>query len=412
MTIVAAVPVRRSRKLTAVSVRVAILARRLRNVVHGVLALRDVALVARNSRMPALQRISRRGVRGHRKRRRLESLDGVARLAFSLVRPRSELPVMRVLMAVRAQSVCDGRLEIPMSMAIGASNAAVLAQQREIRLRVIEAFQLRHSCPIRRVVAGLARPGEAAFVRVSMASSARREGQADILHVRLRIRHGGMALGACHSSVSTRQRKLRRRVAESASRLPRVRVVARSTIRTELPAMFVRMTTLALRRKPKISVVQVFSQNACTRGRRDIRGLVAIVTTGRCVLTGEQETSLPMVDSLPVRLPANKRKIGAIVFGVAHSAVLASSVRRDPHRMHAAPLRDSLPNLNMTVEALELHLPPAKRVTFGAAQHTRQRFMCLRQRTRRDLRGGIRGKENARKSTTNEVAGSSWKPDK
>jgi len=124
-------------------------------------------------------------------------------------------------------------------------------------------------------------------------------------------------------------------------------------------------------------VVQIFGKNARARGRWDIRGLVTIVAACGGVLAGEWKPRLAMVNRFAVRLPANQWKIGAIVLGMANCAVLASRVRCNPHRVHAAPLRNPLANLHVAIEALELHFPPAKRVAFRAAEHTRQRFMRL-----------------------------------
>jgi len=151
-------------------------------------------------------------------------------------------------MAVRAQRMRHRRFEVAMCVAVGASDCAVLAQQGETRLRMVEPFQLCYSSPARRVVTRLARASEAALVRVRMASGACGKRQADILHVRLRISHAGVALGAGHRRVSARQRKFRRGMAKRGGGLPRVCVVARRAIRAQLPAMFVRMAALALRR--------------------------------------------------------------------------------------------------------------------------------------------------------------------
>ena len=125
-------------------------------------------------------------------------------------------------------------------------------------------------------------------------------------------------------------------------------------------------------------MVQIFGENSGARRRRNIRGFMAIVTTGGCVLAGERKAGFAMVECFAVGLPADQRKVGAVVLGVARSAVFARRIRGNPHRVHAAPLGDSLANLNVAIEALKLYFAAAKRVALRAVERARKRFVRLR----------------------------------
>lgn len=205
VAIFAAIQVRCGNKLPLMNILMAALAGRLRDLVNRVLSLGDVALVARDRSMAPIERVHARRMRRHGEGRRLEPIDRMTRTALALVRPRHELPVMRVLVTIRAERVCHRSFEVAACVAIGARHRGMLAQQREIRLRVIEALELRHAIPIRRVVARLAGPGEGAFVRIAVAAGARREGQPNIFHIRLGVSHGNVAFRAGHGRMSARK---------------------------------------------------------------------------------------------------------------------------------------------------------------------------------------------------------------
>jgi hypothetical protein len=75
---------------------------------------------------------------GYAKRRRLPAIYRVAALAATSVRPLQELPVVHILVTIHAVRKRYLRLEVPVFMALQATHRPVLAQQRELRLRVIE----------------------------------------------------------------------------------------------------------------------------------------------------------------------------------------------------------------------------------------------------------------------------------
>ena len=105
------------------NVNVAILALRLCNLENGVLALRafrHVAFVASNRFVFALQGILCCCVILHRKRGRLKPIHRVARRALTPVAV-TELPLVRILVAIHALSECNRCLEV----ASGVTSAAL-----------------------------------------------------------------------------------------------------------------------------------------------------------------------------------------------------------------------------------------------------------------------------------------------
>ena len=91
--------------------------------------------------------------------------------------------------------------------------------------------------------------------------------------------------------------------------------------------------------------------------------------------TGKGKAGLAVVYRFAVRLPANQRKVGAVVLGMAGHAILARGVRRKPGRVHTASLRHPLANLGMAIEASKLHLSAAEFMALRAVQRARERFM-------------------------------------
>lgn len=132
--------------------------------------------------------------------------------------------------------------------------------------------------------------------------------------------------------------------------------------------MLIHVAALAIGGKAKICVVQILDQDARACRCGNVRGLVTIIAACARVTAGQGEARLAVVYRFAVRLPANQRKIGAVMLGMTRNAVLTRCVRRDPHRVHALPLRDSLANLHMAIEAPKLHIPDAKHMALRAAQ--------------------------------------------
>ena len=144
----------------------------------------------------------------HRESGGFPSLHVVAGSALAAIRPLHELPLVRIgFVTVHAFRKNEGLLEIAISVALGAFHRGMLAFQRELRFRVVEAFihrLQRNLLPAAGVVARLAALREAAVVRIFVAVRAGIERNAGIL--RLPIRSVYMALGALHLCVQSGQR--------------------------------------------------------------------------------------------------------------------------------------------------------------------------------------------------------------
>ena len=112
---------------------------------------------------------------------------------------------------------------------------------------MIETLELRDPRPARRVMTGLARCGEAAFVRVRVASRARGKGKTRVFHVRLRgIGNRWMAFRTSDGGMGARQRVLCGGVNETRRGTPSVDIVAARAVRAELSMVHVRVTARAI----------------------------------------------------------------------------------------------------------------------------------------------------------------------
>src|SRR5580693_571869 len=123
-----------------------------------------MTLRALQAGMAALQRICRRSVLLHCEQGRFPSLYVVAGGALAAIGAFGELPVVCVFVAIHALLKRQESLEIPTGMALGTIDADVLAQQRKLRLGVVEVFVdalERHLLPSTRAVARLATLREA-----------------------------------------------------------------------------------------------------------------------------------------------------------------------------------------------------------------------------------------------------------
>lgn len=137
----AGVEVRRGGELSSVAVAVAIGAMLKLDLKLCVFALGKMALIAAHSGMSALQRISAGRVVLHGKRRRLPSVDSVARGALALIGARGELAFVRVgLVAICALCKHQRLLEVAARVALGTLNARMLSFQRKLRLGMVKAL--------------------------------------------------------------------------------------------------------------------------------------------------------------------------------------------------------------------------------------------------------------------------------
>jgi len=223
----------------------------------------------------AVERIGNGGVVFHAEDRGFPALHGVARGALATIGAGDELAMMGILVTIRTFGVGNRSLEVALLVAVAAGDRSVFAHQGKIRLRMIETFELSYAFPVCRVVTGLARCREAAFVRVGVAGRALVKGKPGVFDVGLGIRNGHMAFGAGKRSVRAGELEFRGAVVESGGRLPSGGSVAARTVGSNLPMVLVRMATGAISRKAKVGVVEVFDDDARSRGSGNVSGLVA-----------------------------------------------------------------------------------------------------------------------------------------
>ena len=123
-----------------VTVGMAISAARKLDLIQGVLALRNVALHALQPGVAALQRVVGGSVFFHGEKGRLPTLHVVAGRALAAVLTLDELPVMSILVAIRALLKRNLLLEIAVGVALGAIDGGVLALERVLGLGVVETL--------------------------------------------------------------------------------------------------------------------------------------------------------------------------------------------------------------------------------------------------------------------------------
>jgi len=280
---VAGVEIRSSRKLPRMPVGMAVSAARELDFEQRVLPLRNMTLRALQPRMPALQRIRAGSVLLHGEGRWFPALHVMTRGAFSAVGTFGELAVVRIgLVAVHALGESQRFLKVASGVALGAINRSMFAEQREPGLRVVEAFVhalQRDFLPSTRAVAGLAGLREAAAMRVLMAVGALAKRNSNIL--RLAVVPIGVALGALRLDVQAGQGIAGLGVIELADvdGFPIFHVVARLAVRPQAPFVLVFMARDASRGQAEIGACQILGLNRRPFLRRNVGGIVALVTS-------------------------------------------------------------------------------------------------------------------------------------
>ena len=139
MALLAAIVPRGGGKLPVVLILVAIDAARKTHLEFCVLPRRRMTRSACYRRMRERKRESSLCMIGRYESRWAPALHRVAALALTPIGPPGELALVLILVAVGADVMRNCRFEIATLMAAHACHFGVLALQRELRLRVIEA---------------------------------------------------------------------------------------------------------------------------------------------------------------------------------------------------------------------------------------------------------------------------------
>ena len=287
MALVASIEIGGRGKLIGMSIGMAIGAALKLDFVKGVLALRNVALHALQARVTALQRVVGRSVFFHGEKGRLPSLYVVAGRTFAAILTLYELPVMSILVAIRALLEWDLLLEIAVGVALGAIDGGVLALERVLGLGVVEALvdglQV-DPLPSTGVVAGVATLREAAVVRILVAIGALAEWNANVL--RLAIGTVGVTLAALHLRMQSGERITGFGVVELAHvhGFPVNEVVAGLARRAQTALVEIFVTGRAGGGQTKVGAVQILFLDGRAFLRRDAGGIVTFVAFHPCVL--------------------------------------------------------------------------------------------------------------------------------
>jgi len=266
----AAIVVRRPRKLAVVDIRVAVRAVREFHLVDRCATRWQVALGTLHASVSAFQRVLGSRVFFHAKERRLPVVDGVALGALALPRALGELALVNVEVAIHAVRKSQRLFEIASYMTGRATHRRVLAQQRVPRLGVIKSKDWEQFFPAGGPVAGLAtlrRERPFMWVHVTINAGAEShiaESRWSAGFIRL------MAFFTSHFDVHPRQRITRLRMVELLRGFPIVYVVTALAIVSQLVFVRVRMAGKAVLRQAEEALRQVFVLNQWPEGGRDI----------------------------------------------------------------------------------------------------------------------------------------------
>ena len=287
MALVASIEIGGRGKLIGMSIGMAIGAALKLDFVKGVLALRNVALHALQARVTALQRVVGRSVFFHGEKGRLPSLYVVAGRTFAAILTLDELPVMSILVAIRALLEWDLLLEIAVGVALGAIDSEVLALEGVLGLGVVES--LVHGLqvdplPSAGIVAGVATLRETAVVRILVTIGALAEWNANVF--RLAIGTVGVTLGALHLRMQSGEGITGFGVVELAhvDGFPVDEVVAGLARRAQTALVEIFVTGRAGGGQTKIGAVQILFLDGRAFLRRDAGGSVTFVAFHPCVL--------------------------------------------------------------------------------------------------------------------------------
>lgn len=237
-------------KLPFVLVFVAVDAKRKLDLESCIVAGWNMTVGTLNRRVRKGQREARFCMVRHRKCGGAPTLHRVARFTFATIRPIRKLPPMRIrFVAVCARIVRQRSFEVRSLVTLLAWDINVLAEQGELRLRMVERDFGVRLLPRKGCMARVAALCEAALVRVAMAVCASGKRQSCVANLSVRCR--SMATLAQNVTMLTCQGIAGLRVIESLfiddPNLPIFRRVASSALAAQTPLMFIFVACTATR---------------------------------------------------------------------------------------------------------------------------------------------------------------------
>lgn len=367
------------------------------DLVAGLVPRRRVALLAGHQRVPSSEWVLRLLVRGQGEGCGFPAVHRVAGAALAAAGAGGELPLVRVGVAVQTARVRYRLREIggPVTAPAGYSN--VLSGQRELGPQMIKLLGHPRRAPGVIAVAGRARDGEGATMRVLMAWRATGERQAGELRPLHSIARSRMALRAFDSPVRAGKLKTRGAVVEAWRGLPCREGMALRAPGAELAPVLVGVAAQALARKPEIRPAEISDDDAAPFNSGNASGRMTLPALQAPVPALERVTRLAVIEFGKIDVPANRNEALAVVFGMTADALLLVSHRQRQRGVEPAALRQTRPNLGVATEALERARTCPNRVAGGAPGRPLQRAMRLRQRAGRELRPGTRHRPRAQR---------------
>lgn len=272
----------------------------------------NVALGAGNRSVLAGQRISGRQVVFHGESGRTPALDTMAGFALAAVRASGELAIMGIgLVAIRAELVRNGTLEVGAGMAAFAGHLQMLAKERKPGSGVVESRRECALLPGTGIVARFATLLERAVMRVPVAVGAIVELQAEI--ARRAVGAGCVAFLAGYLGVRPGEREAGLGVVNLLSSLPVGGVVALQAVRAQRTLMLVLMAVDAGASKSQVGVVEVFGGEHRSFRRTDPLRSVAASASHAGVLAIERKACLRMIKRSGRGVPLYQLEVLAVV---------------------------------------------------------------------------------------------------
>lgn len=394
VTALAPVIARRRGKLPFVHILMARGALRERHFVLRVFAFGHVALRARHLRMFLEQRIRRRrmildGVTG-----RLPGFFVVARFAVASIFTMNKLPAVNVSVAIQAAIKRNGCFEILGLVTVLAGNRGVFAQQRVLRLAVIEAVAGIDLLPAACHMAQRAIAAKGLAMNVFVTRPA-----IGVLH-KIPVRNSGgflvdrnrlVAPVAGDVDMQARERVTALVMREPRWFFPRVLRVAIGARALQLAHVHVAMASRAGGFQSRKCLFELATFERRPVPRIDVFCGVALRALQLRVFPFELPTGLKVVELFLRHRPSHYLMVQPVVLGMAARAIVIAGRRFNLRGVIPALLRQAKSNFLVTVQTAQLWRSRAEHVAFSALQRPVEIVMCLAEWTRRHLGRQIHG---------------------
>ncbi len=380
MTIFAFVQIRRGCKLSVMGILVAVGAGREVYFIDCVLSCGQMALVACNGNVFALQRVFGCVVLFHAEKRGFPPLHSMTFRAFAFLGTRFELAFVRVrFMTIIAILKRQGLFEITLQVAFRTADLGMLSEERVLRLRMVELKSQLQFFPSRGGVAFFAALLEGAFMRIDMAVDASIE-----LHVPVASRTAGhirlVALLAGDLNVKSRQRIAGLGVIEQLCGFPVRKIMTSQTIVSELAFVHILVARYAILRQPEKRLRKILHLEERAFLGNHVSRHVAFLAREASMLSFQVVASQAMIKLFLQRLPVDQIEVFAVMLQMAADTVLAIGVFHMDLVMIAMLGRQPLRDFFVALQALEGGRAGPELVAACALGRSRQRLVCLGER--------------------------------